>query len=56
MTQDTLNVWYSAGLYQVRYGGRIKTFSDYLNAKLYIESIMQSAWFNGYAAANQNVA
>lgn len=45
--QDTLNVWYKAKLYHIRYNGRIKTFSSYLDAKDYIDSIMQTVFFHG---------
>ena len=48
MTQDCLNTWYTNGIYHVRYDGVIRRFTDYLSAKTYVDTIMQSAWFSGY--------
>ena len=45
MNTDSLNVWFKAGFYHVRYDGKIKTFSDFVDAKEFLDGVMQSVWF-----------
>lgn len=45
MTQDSINIWYAKKHYFIRFNGKIKSFSDYTQAKGYIDGIIQSAYF-----------
>lgn len=44
MSNDTMNVWYRAGFYHIRFNGRLKTFTSFVDAKHYIESALMSAY------------
>ena len=52
---DTMNVWHANKKYHVRYGGKIETFDNYLDAKFHVDSILNSVWFTGFGhEANGN--
>lgn len=55
MLRDCMNVWHDDnGLYHIRYAGKHHRFDNYLEAKAYIDSVVQSAWFSGLPVANTN--